>query len=138
MKQLMISCAIIIMIAASCNAQNAPAAVTKAFQAKFPDAKNIKWGKENAHEYEAEFTDGAKKVSANFTDKGEWVETETMIETSALPQKVLDAFHKSYPNITIAGADKIEKSNGTTHYEVEYKSGAKLHEIIFDEEGKQI
>ena len=135
MKKTMISCAII-MIAISCSAQNAPAAAVKALKEKFPNATNVKWGKENAHEYEAEFKDGAKTVSANFSDKGDWMETETEIEVSALPQKVTDAFKKSYPGTTILEADRIEKPGGVIHYEVEYKSGLKKHEIVFDEDGK--
>ena len=139
MKNVIFSVSILMIVAFSCAGQTvAPQAVSKAFAAKFPNAKDVKWGKENAHEYEAEFTEGTLKASANFNDKGEWLETEMVIDVSAVPQTVKDAFEKLYPGVTIIAADKIEKSTGTIHYEIEYKSGTKTHEAIFDENGKQV
>ena len=40
-----------------------PTAVTTAFNQKFSGATNIKWGKENPHEYEADFQWNGEKYS---------------------------------------------------------------------------
>ena len=139
MKNVFFSVAVLLMVTLSCTGQTvAPAAVSKAFAAKFPNAKDVKWGKENVHEYEAEFTEGNVKASANFNDKGEWLETEMVIDGSSIPANVAEVFHKSYPGVIIKAADKIKKANGKIYYEIEYKSGTKTHEVIFDEDGKKV
>ena len=56
-----------------------PTSVMSAFNSKFPNAINVKWDKENEHEYEASFEWESKKLSANYSDTGEWLETESTI-----------------------------------------------------------
>src|SRR5712675_83826 len=87
---------------------NVPAAVTKAFNSKYPGATNVKWGKENAKEYEAEFKLNGSNVSANFGTDGAWVETETGIKTADLPAAVVAAINKKYPGAAITTAEKVE------------------------------
>ncbi len=58
---------------------NVPIAVKEAFAKKFPAATNIKWGKENTSEYEAEFKLNGRSASANFLTDGSWVETDMEI-----------------------------------------------------------
>ena len=61
---------------AICFAQTkTPTAITTAFSKKFPNATNVMWDKENAHNFEAKFEWKGEKLSANFTDTGEWLET---------------------------------------------------------------
>ena len=47
-----------------------------------PAATDVKWGKESAKEYEAEFRLNGNNVSANFGSDGAWVETETVDESN--------------------------------------------------------
>jgi hypothetical protein len=54
-----------------------PAVVKTAFATKFPDAKSIKWEKESKTEFEANFTIMDAKCSANYSNLGEWLETES-------------------------------------------------------------
>ena len=77
-------------------------------QSQFPDAKNIKWGKENANDFEAEFKLDGKKVSANFSMKGAWLETETEFPVVDLPEAVVASINKKFGGWKIVGADKIE------------------------------
>jgi len=112
-----------------------PKAVTEAFTKKFPGATDIKWGKENAEEYEADFKLNGKIMSANFLADGRWTETEETINITALPVAVTTAVKTKYPNHTIIGADKIEKANGQITYEVELKNGSKKLEVILNDDG---
>lgn len=119
-------------------AQNkTPMAVTTAFNQKFPNAANVKWDKENAHEYEASFEWKSEKHSANFSDTGEWLETESPSSFNQLPEKVKTAFNASHKNETVKAVSKIETSKGKTLYEVEITKGAKTVELFYNADGTE-
>jgi Putative beta-lactamase-inhibitor-like, PepSY-like len=115
-----------------------PKAVLDAFVKKFPAATAVQWGKENAHEYEADFKMEGNKMSANFLPNGTWTETEATIAITALPAAVAVAVKEKYPAHTIIGADKIEKANGQITYEAELKKGSKKMEVILNADGTLI
>ncbi|MEP7171819.1 MAG: PepSY-like domain-containing protein [Bacteroidota bacterium] len=126
------------LFVACSNSGNPPEKVIKSFTAKFPDATSIKWGKENATEWEAEFTLNGSKISANFTADGAWVETEQVILISQLPKAVTDAIQKQYPNWKITEADKTETAKHGTIYEADIKSGTQKKALAFKEDGSTV
>ncbi len=111
-----------------------PQAVVDAFQKKFPTATKVKWEKENATEYEANFLMDKMEYSANFKEDGTWMETEMEVAYSTLPDAVKTAFEKQV-NKKATEASKIVKTGNITLYEVEYKDGMKKKEIIFNTDG---
>ncbi|MEP7322001.1 MAG: PepSY-like domain-containing protein [Saprospiraceae bacterium] len=112
-----------------------PGLVLEAFKQKFPSAVQIKWSKENAHEYEAEFKMNTLSYSANFNDKGIWLETESPIGLDGLP----DPIKKSVgPKDRINRLYKIEKADGTIHFEIEIQKGSRVLEKIYDQNGLEI
>ena len=121
-------------ISASCQVKVTEAA-KKAFAAKFPNATDVKWGKENATEYEAEFKLNNQPVSANFKMDGSWVETETTIKVNDLPQVVINAIKTKYPGNAITLAEKIEKTGGKFIYEAVIKVNGKKKEIEINPDG---
>lgn len=114
---------------------NVPKAVSDAFAKKFPGATNIKWGKESANEYEAEFMLNGKSVSANFLTDGSWVETETEIGNNELPAAVAATIKAKHPNAVLLKAYKTETAKGGVTYEAEIKTGNKKQEMIMLEDG---
>ena len=107
------------IVSLSVNSQSLiiPDAVTAAFKSKFPIATNIKWGKENATEYEAEFKLNNSAVSANFKTDGRWVETETTIPVTDLPAAVSIAINTKYPGAVINKTEKTEMPGNKIIYE---------------------
>ena len=123
MKKNIIVLKLAIIVSLSVNSQilKVPEAVLAAFKNKFPDAGGVKWGKENATEYEAEFKLNNTAVSANFKLDGSWVETETTISIADLPEAVSTAVTKKYPGAVITMAEKTEMPGNKIIYEVAIK-----------------
>jgi hypothetical protein len=115
-----------------------PSLVKKAFAAKFPHATNIKWGKENAKEYEAEFKQDNISVSANFKSNGDWVETETTIPVADLPLAVSNAIRIKYPGSEISRTEKLEKPGNKIYYEAVVIVKGKSKELEINEDGSYI
>jgi len=115
-----------------------PSDVISAFDKQFPNASNVKWDKENAHEYEASFVWNGEKLSANFYDNGEWLETESPTTFDQLPERVQEAFNASHPGAKIKAIAKIETSKGSIKYEVEIKQGIKTAELFYDVNGNEV
>lgn len=113
-------------------------AAKNAFTEKFPNAENVKWGKENSREYEAEFTWNGFDMSANFLKDGTWVETETSMGVDNLPQVIKDAAKSDYPTARLVGASKIEKPDKKTVYETELEIKSRKKEVVYDENGNKV
>jgi len=137
MKQFfLIAYAIIAFATTSCSQKiSVPAAVTKDFAGKYPGATNVKWGKESAIEYEAEFKLNGNSVSANFSADGTWVETETMVKTADLPAAVVAAIYKNYPGAVITNAEKLEEPGDKLLYEATIKVKGKKKTLEMKEDG---
>ncbi len=135
MKKLFLAIVSILGIAASTYAVDVPKAIADAFAKKFPAATNIKWGKENAKEYEAEFKLNGNSISANFLTDGTWVETESEIPAAELPAAITTVLQTSYKAAAVLKVFKIEKAKGDTTYEVEIKGVGKKKELIFNRDG---
>ena len=94
------------------SAKNLPVKVKSSFNQKFPGAQKVKWGKENATEWEAEFTLNNKAYSANFNSNGNWVETEYLINEKEIPAVVVATLSNKYPGCKIKTAEITESAKG--------------------------
>ncbi|MBC7572596.1 MAG: PepSY-like domain-containing protein [Spirosoma sp.] len=116
-------------------AQNAgvPAAAKTTFAKLYPQAKGLKWDKENGG-YEASFTEKGKAMSLLFDTKGALKETETDIAVTELPAAIRDYVAKQMPGKKIKEAAIIVDASGTKKYEAEV--GGK--DLMFDMVGKPL
>lgn len=135
----MLASSLILFATISCGQKitekNLPVAVKAAFTTKFPGAVNVKWGKENAKEYEAEFKLNNYDVSANFLATGEWVETETVLSVTDIPPAISSAVKSKYPGASITKGEKLEKPGGKILYEVFIKINGKTKEVELNADG---
>jgi len=115
-----------------------PENVQKAFEGKFPDATDVKWGKENSKEWEANFTENGVKMSANFKTTGEWVETERQIDVSELPEAVTSEIKKLHPKGEIKAAYRIDSASDGIKYEADVKTGKRTVEVLLKEDGSKV
>jgi hypothetical protein len=114
------------------NESKVPAAVKTAFQKQYPSLK-ASWDKEDAN-YEANFKQGGKAMSAVIDKNGTIVETETDIPVMDLPASAQDYIRKNYPGTKVEEAARIVKANGEVNYEAEVHH----KDVLFDANGKFI
>ncbi len=112
-----------------------PEAVKKTFMDKYPGVAKVSWGKENATEWEAEFTFKGEKLSANFKEDGTWVETEHKITFEQLPKAVAEVLKKSYADWKIVEVDKTETAKNGLIYEADLKKGKEKKTAAYKEDG---
>ncbi len=132
---LMIAAAILISLNVSGqNAKDVPAKVKSGFDQKFPTAQKVKWSKENANEWEAEFTFNGKAYSANYKSDGTWLETEYSVAMNEVPADVTKTLAKEAPGYKLLGSDISETPNGIV-YEFDIKTGNVKKEVAINVDG---
>lgn len=132
---IVLTVAIIAGLSAKCQSTKVPEVVKKAFAAKYPNATNVKWGKEDATEYEAEFKLNAVAVAANFKADGSWIVTETEMPIADLPAAVSAAIATLHPGAVITLVEKMEKPGAIFLYEVAFKVNRKKNTLDLNAEG---
>lgn len=115
----------------------APEKVKTAFLQKYPNATKIKWEKENEKEWEAEFKLDGKEYTVSFDSDGKWLETETEIKKSEIPEAVKSLIDSLYAGYKIDEAEFVETSQGK-FYEFELEKGESEIEVSISPEGKLI
>jgi len=108
-------------------------AAKASFAKDFPNVTHVKWDKEDGN-YEVDFVQTGKKMSALYDAKGILKETEIPVTTAELPADILPYFKEHYKNVVIKETAKITKPSGETNYEI----GIKGKDILFDVNGKFI
>ena len=113
--------------------QNVPQIIKKALNEKFPNAKNVKWDKEE-NNFEASFKNNNIDNSILFNTNGKIIETEIAIEVNQLPKNALKYLSDNFKNQKVKEAAKIITEKGITIYEAEIQG----NDFFFDENGNHI
>ena len=119
----------------ACSQIKVPAAVKTAFNKKFPAAKKVEWGMEDNTLWEAEFELNEKDMSANFDARGNWKETETDLEKSAVPSSVMNVLNTNFPNFKVKEASFTETPEYSA-YEIVIRKGESKKEVTLSKTGK--
>ena len=118
--------------------EETPAAAKSAFAAKYPTAQKVKWSVEKPGEFEVEFTLNKVESSALFDAAGKFLESETEINKSELPQTAQTILAKDFAGYKLDELEKSTDAKGVTTYEMEAKKGKLELELCFDAEGKLV
>ena len=106
-----------------------PVAAKTAFQKQYPNTK-ASWEKEGKN-YEVNFKQNSKTMSAVIDKNGTILETETDMAIKDLPQSAQDYVKNHYKGAKIKEASKIVKANG----EVNYEALVNGNDVMFDVKG---
>jgi hypothetical protein len=109
-----------------------PVAARQAFAQKYPGITG-KWEKEDGN-FEVNFIDGQKTMSAVIDAKGSVLETETTMTLKEIPAAILSYIKDHKKGGPVKAAERIVRANGETIYEI--RIGKK--ELLFDVDGKFI
>ncbi|UPT71012.1 MAG: PepSY-like domain-containing protein [Flavobacterium sp. JAD_PAG50586_2] len=120
-----------IAFAQKVKATKVPEIVSKSLLSKYPNAKNVKWDKEE-NNYEASFESNKIENSVLFNSNGKIIETEVEITAAQLPKSILNYIGKNYKDQKVKEAAKIISEKGIVTYEAEIKG----KDLLFDENGK--
>jgi predicted small lipoprotein YifL len=119
------------------SSKNVPANAKTFVSQKFPNATNIKWGKESSKEWEAEFKVNGKNFSATFDNNGAWMESEYEITANEIPNAVNATIQKSFAGYKITLSEISETKDGKV-YEFGLAKGKDKLEVAIDAGGKVI
>lgn len=141
MKTLILSVAAFLTVgfafAQKVNESEVPKAVIESFSKNFKGMKTEKWEKEKGNEFEAEFKDGKKEMSASFSADGKLLTTEEEIAVSTLPKAIADYVAKNYAGYKISEGSKVD-AGGKIMYQAEIQKGKEEMDLIFDDAGNFI
>ena len=116
-----------------------PAAVTAAFNEKYPGMKVADWdyiGGNNA--YEAEFRMNDKKIEAYFADNGTWISTKTLVKIEEFPPAVFQAMTTGeYKDWTFHDYAILDTPGGK-RYNMIAKYGNNTHNVMYNDEGLMV
>lgn len=117
-----------------------PKVVIEALEKAYPEAKDVEFEKEMLDGkvvYEAEFKLNNSEYEVLFDADGRMLQIEETLDVKALPEPLIQAISKAYPNATIEDAEKVTKPDETfSVYEVEIKNEGKKIELELDASGK--
>lgn len=75
-------------------------------------------------------------MSANFSEAGEWLETQSEIALDQLPEIVRQAVNKAHAGAEVKSIEKVETNRGNK-FEIKIKERNETKEILFSEVGER-
>ncbi len=124
-----------------------PKAVKEAFSKKYPTAKKVEWeteenGEEETsasmeEEYEVQFKLNGNKTTAKFKADGSWLETESELKKSDLPQMVQTAIAAQFSGYDLNEVELVETPEIAKAYEVKLENEKNDSEVkaLFSPDG---
>ncbi len=132
-KYFFVALAIVCSYATTFAQSKTPKAVETAFKSAYPNAKKVKWDKED-NNYEASFKLNNISNSVLFNQDGKILETEVEINFNELPKSAVNYINKNYKNQKVKETAKIITEKGNLIYEAEIKG----KDLFFDSNGNFI
>ena len=125
----------IFLILFSCDTAKVPREIQLKFLELEPTAHNITWIIDN-NIYQVDCIINKKHSTSYFDKNGNWLETESEIDTEELPEAILKTLQTKLSEYSIIDIEIVKTKDSQVLYEVDLKKGNKIYDILFDETGK--
>ena len=128
-----------IFLIAGAQIRKIPASVTDAFATLYPHASHVEW-KDKLEHFQAKFQLNGCTMTAAFSSKGEWEESERELNFEQLPNEVQNGFLKSkYAERRKTDACEIQQLGKPLQYRISVeKSSIEKKILYFDVNGKLV
>jgi hypothetical protein len=113
----------------------APEAVQKTFEQKYPGENDPDWHLDAHGNYESHFKIDGVKHRADFKPNGMWIETEISIKKKDLPKPILKVINEKYGDRKITEVEKVYHHSKGLFYDVEFKRKGKNMDVEFKADG---
>jgi len=143
MKKLLYTAAVMLLSATFTHTQaqirKIPAEVTEAFKAKYPNTKNAEW-QDKITSFQVNYEMDDVKYQSKFSNKGEWIQTEKMMDEAALPPEVKDGYNKSkFTDWELKSVTWVQsRENGVQYRLYIRKNGLEKKYLYFDKGGRLV
>ena len=115
-----------------------PPEVEKAFREKYPDAMVEDWEVDVNGYWEAYFELNGTDYRGDFTDEGEWVETESSLDFNDLPDAVQRAVRLDFGDEEIAEVESVDHHTKGKFFDVEFKRKGPNQDVEYNEKGERL
>lgn len=116
---------------ASAQVKNVPAAVTSAFQTKYPDVKQVTWLKDQDG-YAARFYDREEPCTVRYNSRGEWLDETKKLNFGDLRSNVRNAFSQSkFASWRAHEVSQIQAKNKETQYRILIRNTDRQSKYIY-------
>jgi hypothetical protein len=137
-KLLMAGAVMMSLWPAAAQIRKIPAVVTDALKEKYPSAEAVEW-KDKLGYFKASFELDHARLAAQFSAKGEWLQTECVIDEGDLPEAVLDGWQKSrYAHRVLVEAAKILLPEGGVQYRLLVKKNDFEKKLLFFDSSERL
>ncbi len=133
-------CAVFASIAVNAQtvaAAQVPSAVKKAVMMKYPKASGVQWEKQQAN-YEAQFMLGNNWTTAAFNAAGQWLQTSSFLEATALPASITASINKEVPGAEILSATSVDKAKGGKIFMVQAATEIDTYDFTYNADGSMV
>lgn len=137
-KSLMMIAVGLVMVLTSCQTRaqgQVPKEVKVSFENKYPGENDPDWKKDKNGNYESHFKKDGKHYRADFSPKGDWIETEQSIDKDDLPKEVRDVIKALYDDFEIVEIEKVDHHSKGVFYDVEFKRNGEKKDVEFAASG---
>lgn len=135
MKNVLIIFAMLLLqVGVSAQDSDVPVNVQKALKAKYAAAEQVDWIVTN--NYTATFWEKDLYKEATFSKSGEWMETSTVLDETAVPVTIKQSIVKAVGKMEITYAVQMDKNDDSKTYVIDVSTEEDSFQITTDMTGK--
>ncbi len=120
----------------SCNNKKAdkPEKVLSSFEKTYPNSTNVIWKNQNDSLWEVNFEFDGIKISSEYSNSGDWMQSKYPVSSEQFPQSVIDRIDGFYYDYLITKSELVETPDSKL-YEVDIEVNNMQIALIVSEEG---